>query len=40
MNLKRQLINKGKSARQFRKNTQKTKSPNLRGNPMRGGYRL
>lgn len=32
-------VNKGKSARKFRKNVSKTKGPNVRG-PMRGGIRL
>lgn len=38
--LKRGFVNKKSSARSFRKNTKYTKSPNIRGNPMRGGIRL
>lgn len=36
----RKHVNKGRSARQFRGNTKRTKSPNLRTMPMRGGWRL
>lgn len=32
-------VNKGRSARQFRSNTRRTKAPNLQS-PMRGGWRL
>lgn len=38
--VKRHHVNKGHSSYQFRKNVQRTKSPNLRGMPMRGGIRL
>lgn len=37
---KRIGVNKGKSARQFRNNTRKTKAANTAPMPMRGGYRL
>lgn len=33
-------VNKGRSARQFRKNVGRTKAPNVAGAPMRGGWRL
>lgn len=36
----RQRVNKQRSARQFRRNTSRTKSPNVRGAPMRGGLRF
>lgn len=36
----RQPTNKHKSARNFRKNTTKTKAINMRAGPMRGGIRL
>lgn len=35
----RYAVNKGKSARKFRRNVGRTKSLNMRG-PMRGGFRL
>nr|AVQ10280.1 hypothetical protein [Gokushovirinae environmental samples] len=35
--LKRTPINKGKSAKRFRRNTSRTKAANA---PMRGGYRF
>lgn len=38
--LKRKPVNKHKSAKQFRKNTMKTKKPNMAAAPMRGGWRL
>lgn len=38
--MQRRYVNKGKSARQFRKNVSTTKAANLRGAPMRGGWRL
>jgi len=38
--MKRFSVNKSKSAGQFRRNVSRTKSPNVRGMPMRGGYRL
>lgn len=38
--LKRQHVNKGRSARKFRHHVGKTKSPNVAGPPMRGGWRL
>lgn len=33
-------VNKGSSAKQFRHNTGRTKAANMRGAPMRGGWRL
>lgn len=36
----RNPVNKSRSAKSFRKNVSRTKSPNVRGMPMRGGYRL
>jgi len=36
----RHHVSKGKSARQFRHNTTKTKAVNVRPGPMRGGIRL
>lgn len=33
-------VNKGRSARQFRSNTRRTKAPNVANGPMRGGWRL
>lgn len=38
--LKRSGVSKGRSARVFRKHTMRTKSPNMKGAPMRGGWRL
>jgi uncharacterized Fe-S cluster-containing MiaB family protein len=38
--MRRYSVNKGKSAKQFRKQASKTKVANLRSNPMRGGWRL
>ena len=40
MGLYRKSVNKGKSARSFRRNVKRTKSPNLRSAPQRGGWRL
>lgn len=37
---KRSYVDKGKSARQFRSNTSRTKGPNIWPGPMRGGIRL
>lgn len=37
---RRQHVQKGRSARQFRHNTTRTKSQNVRPGPMRGGIRL
>lgn len=37
---KRSGVSKGRSARQFRRNTTRTKSPNMSLMPMRGGWRL
>jgi len=39
-NMRRNKVNKGKSSRRFKKNVSKTKAANLRGAPMRGGYRF
>lgn len=36
----RRGVNKGSSARKFRKNVSRTKGLNMRGAPMRGGIRL
>lgn len=38
--LSRGHVNKGGSARQFRKNVSRTKAANMAGAPMRGGIRL
>lgn len=38
--VQRSHVNKGKSARHFRKSAGRTKAANLRTNPMRGGIRL
>ena len=38
--MKRQHVDKKKSAQQFRKQTQRTKAPNVAEAPMRGGWRL
>lgn len=38
--MKRYAVDKHGSAKQFRRNVSRTKSPNMRGMPMRGGYRL
>lgn len=38
--VKRFAVNKGHSARVFRKHSAHTKAANLRGQPMRGGIRL
>jgi len=37
---KRSYVNKGKSARQFRSNSSRTKGANITAGPMRGGIRL
>lgn len=36
----RYAVNKGRSAKKFRKNVSRTKSLNMRATPMRGGWRL
>lgn len=36
----RSKVNKGRSARKFRKSVSRTKAANVKGNPMRGGIRL
>lgn len=36
----RSSVSKHRSAKQFRRNTMRTKSPNMRAAPMRGGIRL
>lgn len=33
-------VSKGRSAGKFRRNTMRTKSPNVSARPMRGGWRL
>lgn len=38
--LKRRPVNKGHSAKQFRKTTSRTKAANMAQAPMRGGWRL
>lgn len=38
--MKRMNVNKAVSAQKFKRNVAKTKSINVRGNPMRGGIRL
>lgn len=38
--LKRKPVNKSKSVKKFRKNVSKTKAPNIKAMPMRGGIRL
>jgi len=38
--VKRGYVNKGQSARKFRGQAGRTKAANLRGAPMRGGWRL
>lgn len=37
---RRMPANKRASARRFRSNVSRVKAPNLRANPMRGGWRL
>lgn len=38
--LSRGMVNKGRSARQFRSGSSRSKVVNLRAAPMRGGWRL
>jgi len=38
--VKRSSVHKGHSAKQFKRNVQHTKAPNIAGAPMRGGWRL
>lgn len=38
--LRRKPVNKMMSARNFKRNVRRTKAPNMRLNPMRGGWRL
>lgn len=38
--LKRNTVNKQRSARSFRKNVQRTRAANVQPAPMRGGWRL
>lgn len=38
--MRRQPVNKSKSAAQFRRNVSHTKAANVRQGPMRGGIRL
>lgn len=38
--LSRSRVSKGRSARQFRSQSSRTKAPNMRAAPMRGGWRL
>lgn len=36
----RKSVNKSRAARAFRKDAMRTKAPNMKGAPMRGGIRL
>jgi hypothetical protein len=36
----RKSVSKYKSSRMFKRNVKRTKMPNLRSNPMRGGWRM
>lgn len=38
--MRRRPVNKGKSAKQFRRNVSRTKAVNIRPTAMRGGFRL
>lgn len=38
--MRRHSVNKGRSARKFRKNVSRTKAINIKPGPMRGGIRL
>lgn len=38
--MKRFSVNKGRSAKKFRKQISRTKAPNVQAGPMRGGWRL
>lgn len=38
--ISRGRVSKTRSARSFRRHTTRTKSANIRSNPMRGGWRL
>lgn len=38
--MRRFPVNKSKSAKQFRRNVGRTKAPNVKVGPMRGGIRL
>lgn len=38
--LQRRGVNKGRSARRFRRNIRRTKAANIAAGPMRGGWRL
>ena len=38
--MRRKAINKYRAAKSFKRSVQKTKVPNLRSNPMRGGWRM
>lgn len=38
--MRRQPVNKSKSAREFTQNTRRTKAANVQAGPMRGGWRL
>lgn len=38
--LKRRAVSKARSAKRFRSHVRRTKAPNMRTNPMRGGIRL
>jgi hypothetical protein len=40
MYMRRSSVNKRKSAKSFRKQSAKTKSPNMRSAPQRGGWRF
>jgi hypothetical protein len=36
----RKAVSKYKSSKNFKRNVKRTKMPNLRSNPMRGGWRM
>ncbi len=38
--MRRMRVNKYRSAKQFKRGVKRTKAPNLRANPMRGGWRM
>ena len=38
--VKRKSVSKYKSSKMFKRNVKRTKMPNLRSNPMRGGWRM
>lgn len=40
MHMRRKHVSKRKSAKSFRKHSMRTKAPNMRSAPQRGGWRL